>query len=733
MDFFKTLINSIKHWVNNRLNDQLNALENKIDSELEQKQTKGDYALKTDVPEHTWESLPDKPFSESDILSPIYFYDNGNSHKQLTFLPSFEQYPGYSYRYNCDMQGILEPYTDYVVEFDGVRYNCRSFYTMGMNDDDEEVITQVYVGNGALSNRDEYEDDGMPFLLNYDHEERIFMIYIKTNDTHTIQLFKHDGVRVDTIDPKYLPEHEHSWNNLTDKPFGESEAIEITWDGNLDSIETKVVISEDIINETNYSKHYLCYVSDKVPSNEELIGNTFAYTGGNIVDQAFVEPYVDKMLISDRGSTLTEDIANMGWEVYVVRKDNLEYVAYDTPIVFPKAGIYFNYVVDSGSNYGRFSYASALTIPSEVSHLDEKYIPNTVARVSDINWDNLDGKPFGTMYADTVTWDGNTDGLLTVNFNGKSLYKVCDEPAIETVLANGFVWNMDGVDNSVSAAEANDFYEMTGIVAEANLNIFIIPEDNCTAGNVTFPEKGIYFYKQNETSYCNCLTISGYKKFPVGFATIDPQYLPKHEHSWNDLTDKPFDGGEVNTIEITWDGDTSGKLSFDEVPPFGLTVYRVSDLVVSKNDLEGAIFIHGQADDDLHEFVMSSNFVIEGNGYLYDEYGFIHVINDGSDESGIYFASDMGRAYGRVYSMSFTATTPVKTIDPKYLPDISETVDTAVTAALTEAKESGEFDGAPGADGKTPVKGTDYYTEADKAEMVNRVIAALPTWTGGSY
>lgn len=41
--------------------------------------------------------------------------------------------------------------------------------------------------------------------------------------------------------------------------------------------------------------------------------------------------------------------------------------------------------------------------------------------------------------------------------------------------------------------------------------------------------------------------------------------------------------------------------------------------------------------------------------------------------------------------------------------------------------------GDKGADGKTPVKGTDYWTEADKAEIVDDVLAALPTWTGGSY
>ncbi|MGN0683093.1 MAG: hypothetical protein ACI4JY_05395 [Oscillospiraceae bacterium] len=41
--------------------------------------------------------------------------------------------------------------------------------------------------------------------------------------------------------------------------------------------------------------------------------------------------------------------------------------------------------------------------------------------------------------------------------------------------------------------------------------------------------------------------------------------------------------------------------------------------------------------------------------------------------------------------------------------------------------------GEPGADGYTPVKGTDYWTEEDKAEIVDDVLAALPTWTGGSY
>ena len=38
--------------------------------------------------------------------------------------------------------------------------------------------------------------------------------------------------------------------------------------------------------------------------------------------------------------------------------------------------------------------------------------------------------------------------------------------------------------------------------------------------------------------------------------------------------------------------------------------------------------------------------------------------------------------------------------------------------------------GDPGPAGYTPVKGEDYYTDADKAEMVNAVIAALPKYDG---
>ena len=42
-------------------------------------------------------------------------------------------------------------------------------------------------------------------------------------------------------------------------------------------------------------------------------------------------------------------------------------------------------------------------------------------------------------------------------------------------------------------------------------------------------------------------------------------------------------------------------------------------------------------------------------------------------------------------------------------------------------------DGNDGQDGSTPVRGTDYWTEADKSEIVNDVLAALPNASGVNF
>lgn len=61
------------------------------------------------------------------------------------------------------------------------------------------------------------------------------------------------------------------------------------------------------------------------------------------------------------------------------------------------------------------------------------------------------------------------------------------------------------------------------------------------------------------------------------------------------------------------------------------------------------------------------------------------------------------------------------------------TVRAMVDQALAEAKERGDFKGDPGAPGKPPVKGEDYFTPEDQKEMVNAVLAALPRAEGVAF
>lgn len=76
--------------------------------------------------------------------------------------------------------------------------------------------------------------------------------------------------------------------------------------------------------------------------------------------------------------------------------------------------------------------------------------------------------------------------------------------------------------------------------------------------------------------------------------------------------------------------------------------------------------------------------------------------------------------------------------------DKGDTGEQGIQGIPGEKGEKGDT-GAPGADGAkgdkgdkgdpgyTPVKGTDYYTETDKNEMVSAVLAALPNGDGVSY
>lgn len=82
---------------------------------------------------------------------------------------------------------------------------------------------------------------------------------------------------------------------------------------------------------------------------------------------------------------------------------------------------------------------------------------------------------------------------------------------------------------------------------------------------------------------------------------------------------------------------------------------------------------------------------------------------------------------------------PEDKIGGYYLPSVSQPEAAVMRISFAASKEGmpeaadQEINLPAGNDGRTPEKGVDYYTEADQAEMVSMVLAALPEWEGGSY
>ena len=209
---------------------------------------------------------------------------------------------------------------------------------------------------------------------------------------------------------------------------------------------------------------------------------------------------------------------------------------------------------------------------------------------------------------------------------------------------------------------------------------------------------------------------------------------------------------ETDAFEVTWDGSTEGRDSvylFDMEDGDGAVdkfyLVKVADDIavplafesLTVNDLkfnENGHTVPGT--DIVGEFAIAKF----NGGYMVAPYLVYCTANSVQIElaefettvtvgKGLWYITG-GGTY--LESVSFPAS--VMRLDKKYVPDIIKVnlaqQDKYIVITVTD-RDGGTQSAALWY--SKPQKGVDYWTDEDKQEVVNDVIAALPSWTGGDY
>lgn len=211
--------------------------------------------------------------------------------------------------------------------------------------------------------------------------------------------------------------------------------------------------------------------------------------------------------------------------------------------------------------------------------------------------------------------------------------------------------------------------------------------------------------------------------------------------SWNDLTDKPFYQDAIDifpertiTIGETESATTlrpSVELSIDKnyVVVWNGVEYSCSPFKTDNFGAEDAVFLGNPGglggEDNGMPFIIASSVSFDNTMVFADSGNHTLQIIEGSGFIQPIHPKFLPGEVPVVKTATVGQTIAVKAVDENGKPTEWEAVD--MPSAINGK------DGKDGQDGYTPVKGTDYWTDDDKRDIVNDVLNALPMWEGGSF
>lgn len=279
-----------------------------------------------------------------------------------------------------------------------------------------------------------------------------------TPDIPTVSI-QPDWDQNDSTQPDYIRDRTH---------WVESSGATIKWDGNTDG--------REIIPDSATSAYYK--ISDTVPDINEVIGGTITYYTPEGVTECSIN---ESMIVtgSDHYSILVNGTAIM--HILSITVEGLT------------TGIYAFQVVEDGTIT---FYVQKLTYGTPTVHpLDEKFIPDTIARVKDIpqgvsSWNDLTDKPFYDI-DETIVVEipASIDGLETIAMEGTPYFVKLTDKVVDwrTVTSGSFAYTSDGnsVELDISEAKTQTIDVLTCVMF-ADLFLFFVPAGEHTVEGIAF-------------------------------------------------------------------------------------------------------------------------------------------------------------------------------------------------------------------------------------------------------
>jgi hypothetical protein len=384
---------------------------------------------------------------------------------------------------NSDINGDMCKISDAIITLDDLQNGCQYFMNVPEYPEDSGLIPLepydiVDFGTALVSGNFSIAFVSEPNTVVNDWTFPSAGVYVRWTPSGYISSLTINGYTgfitetIKTIDQKYLPEP---------LQFGTSDIYgdTLTWDGN---IEGRICVLSDIPDDS--PKVGWCLMSDYVLTPDDFTNgfkDTYFFINSEEIGVIANQEDMEHHFLND-GVFWTGSGRTIG-----VPYDNYEFEG----TLYPSKGIYFYFVIYNGE---LLEHGSSLTIPgfdfadATIKTIDEKYIPDSIARKSDLesvgtqlNWSNVQNKPFKTVDIDTLTWDGNVEGLECVILDqGAALYHISDIVLSPEDFTSGCIIAFDGISGSheyersqedalSNFAEDNSFFEG---------NVYSIPYDN---------------------------------------------------------------------------------------------------------------------------------------------------------------------------------------------------------------------------------------------------------------